>query len=171
MMTLSTYKINKIMEKWVNGKEVKAIAREEKVCPETVRRYLEQNGDQTGYKRGFSEKNVSSKITVGAPPHQNNHAKLGEIKTIKKSKNKKHIKNPTPEIDSVCSRLELMMQQEENLRTTLLDTDSTVTQNPNQSVIMQQLMEEIKNIHGQLAEFRQELSHMQSSAKKLDGND
>jgi hypothetical protein len=166
MMTLSTYKINKIMEKWVNGKEVKAIAREEKVCPETVRRYLEQNGDKTGYKRGFSEKIVSSKITFGAPPHQNNHAKLGGMKTIKKSEDEGQNRNASPEIDSVCTRLELMMQQEESLRTTLLDTDSIKIQNPNQSVIMQQLMEEIKNIHGQLAEFRKEIGSLQSSVKK-----
>ncbi len=166
MMTLSSYKINKIMEKWVNGKEVKTIAREEKICPETVRRYLENNFNETGYKRGTIGQIESSKKTDGVTCIPNNCVELGEINTIKKSNNKKHIKNQSPEIDSVCSRLELMMQQEENLRTTLLDTDSIKIQNPNQSVIMEQLMEEIKNIHGQLDEFRKEIGSLQSSVKK-----
>jgi hypothetical protein len=170
-MTLSSYKINKIMEKWVNGKEVKAIAREEKVCPETVRRYLEKNGEQTGYNRGIIGQIESSKKTDVLSPLPDNRVELIGNKTVKKSKNRVHRKNPSPDIDQVCSRLEQMMQQEDNLRTTLLDSDSIDIHNPNQTLVMTQLVEEIKNIHGQLAEFRQELGCLQSSVKKKEDND
>ena len=170
-MTLSSYKINKIMEKWVNGKEVKAIAREEKVCPETVRRYLEKNGEQTGYNRGIIGQIESSKKTDVLSPIPNNRVELIGNKTVKKPKDRVHGKNSSPEVDRACSLLEQMMQQEDNIRTTLIDTESIDTQNPNQILAMKQLVGEIKNIHGQLAEFREELSHLQSSIKKHKDDD
>ena len=150
------------MEKWVDGKEVKSIAREEKVCPETVRRYLEKNRDQTGYTRGSSEMIPSKKIDADSI------IELDMVDSVKKNaiknvKDNEQSKNASPEIDRVCSLLEQMVEQEDNLRTTLMDSDSFIAPNPNQTLMMKELFDEIKNIHGQLAEFRQELNKMRSS--------
>ena len=141
------------------------------MCPETVRRYLEKNCEQSGYKRGSVNQLKSIKKPDVVSSKKDNTVGFNENKTTRKSKHGIKRKNPSPDIDLVCSRLELMMQQEDNLRTTLLESDSHDMQHPNQTVVMQQLMEEIKNIHGQLAEFRQELGSLQSSVKKNEEND
>lgn len=150
-MTLSSYKIKKIFTKWSNGKNIKEIAREEKVCPETVRRYLENNKDLSGYERGQSEQ-VIPKKKMG-----NKAKKLQPVKTLQ---------DPSSEIDQACSRLEQMMQSEDNIRTTLIESDPFDQRNPNQAVVMRQLVDEIKSIHGQLDEFREELQKIQSRPKK-----
>ena len=53
-MTTSTYREKKMVRKFLTDVNIRQIAREEKVCPETVRKILEKNWGETGYQRGRS---------------------------------------------------------------------------------------------------------------------
>lgn len=58
-MTITTYKEKKIVSKYLTNEKIQQIARDEKICPETVRKILEKHYGETGYQRGRSLKKMS----------------------------------------------------------------------------------------------------------------
>lgn len=187
MMTLSLYKQKKIIDKWVKGGQVKTIAREEKVCAETVRRCLEKNKDKTGYKRGKSSnkrrdnEHVHSRFLAGefssdtqlrskeSSMNENMNSgfsRQNNSDDVKKMMMGSENLNLNSDVDQICSILEKMQKQEDSVVTTLTDHINFDEIDSNQTMLIKQLMQEIHTINTELSEVKQQITEMQSTRKK-----
>jgi hypothetical protein len=194
-MTLSPYKENKIIKKRTKGKKIKQIAREEKVCPETVRRCLERNSEITGYKRksACQEQRKSKKESEKSRFRAGDFTPIDTNQSLENKNDennfmqyslennvfdgKKRIVNSdnqdsNSEVDQICSILEKMKTQEDRIVNTLADQSmmNTTADSPN-TLAIKQLIQEINDINVQLAEVREQITRMQSSEKQQKNNE
>lgn len=174
-MTLSSYKEKKIIYKKRDGKKIKQIAREEKVCPETVRRCLERNFNQTGYRRNKTSKtksfNQNEQNFLVAGDFSSTKAIFNDSNSIEKNK----IRNSTNQsfnlandcskksgvqpmkLDQISTLLENLIGQGDDVEKTLSDTNEFDKTLVFDKEMMKQVVHDIHTLQSQLAEVQREL--------------
>lgn len=182
-MTLSTYKENKIIDKWLNGGQIKTIGREEKVCAETVRRCLERNEEKTRYIRNVSnkidggKKDVSSRFIAGEVYFsKDNFSNKSVIEKNVKGVDSNHSLGSLPkkdiekyssmkpmDIDHISILLEQIVDQESDIKTSLCNQLHFDENGSFNKKLMMQVVQDIKTLQSQLVEVQSELRKMKET--------